>query len=75
MRLKSNEEGKCPFCNSYALDYDMADFIDDMVYYKWHCNNCEHEGIEYYRLEFIGHNVIDDNGNNVEIEDSMIEEE
>ena len=76
MKLKSNEVGVCPFCNSEGtLNYDCVNNEGDMCYYKWCCSNCEHEGEEWYRLEFIGHNVIDESGDNIEITEIMIEEE
>lgn len=76
MKLKSNKVGVCPFCNhDGVLDYDCVNNEGEMCYYKWTCTNCKHEGEEWYRLEFIGHNVIDENGDNVEINDNMIEEE
>ena len=77
MKVKSNKVGVCPFCNQEGtLDYDCVNNEDDnMCYYKWYCLNCGHEGEEWYHLEFVGHNVIDENGNCIEIEDKMIEKE
>ena len=75
MKVKSNEVGKCPFCNSYNLDYDCVNNEDNLCYYKWQCLECKHEGEEWYSMEFIGHNVYDNNGELVEIEDNMIEKE
>lgn len=37
-----------------------------MCYFPWKCLTCKHEGEEWYSLEFVGHNVIDENGNNIE---------
>lgn len=75
MKVKSNEVGVCPFCNHDGeLDYDCFEMESgNMGYFKWTCENCGHEGEEWYHLEFVGHNVIDENGDNIEIEDNMIE--
>lgn len=75
MKVKSNKVGVCPFCNHEGeLEYGCVSNEDDnMCYYKWRCLNCNHEGEEWYYLEFVGHNVFDENGNCIEIEDKMIE--
>lgn len=76
MKVKSNNIGKCPFCNNEGiLDYGAVQFEGEMCYFPWQCLECKHEGEEWYSMEFIGHNVIDENGNKIEIEDNMIEEE
>lgn len=74
MKVKSNSSGKCPFCDSYNLEYGCVEFEDfDMAYFPWTCKNCKRQGEEWNKLQFIGHNVIDKNGNSIEIEDNMIE--
>lgn len=76
MKLKSNEQGKCPFCNSTGtLNYDCAENEGDMLYYKWTCLACGHHGEEWYSLTFAGHNIEDEDGNNIEITDDMIEQD
>lgn len=75
MKVKSNICEVCPFCNTGMLDYDSFKMDGEMGYYEWHCTNCGHDGEEWYQLEFVGHNVIDEDGNSVEIEDNMIESE
>ena len=75
MKVKSNNGGFCPFCNGDNLEYKEVAFDGDMCYFPWECLDCKHEGEEWYSLNFIGHNVIDEIGDNIEIEDSMIEEE
>lgn len=76
MKVKSNNIGKCPFCNNEGtLDYGAVQFEGEMCYFPWQCLECKHEGEEWYSMEFIGHNVIDENGDNIEIESEMIEEE
>lgn len=75
MKVKSNELGFCPFCNSNELSYGNFCREGDMCYYKWTCRKCGHKGEEWYSLEFAGHNVLDENDDWVEIEPEMIESE
>lgn len=70
----SNNKGYCPFCGKNNLEYGAVRFEGEMCYFPWECLTCKHEGEEWYSLEFIGHNVIDENGNNIELDNSMIEE-
>lgn len=72
---KSNNQGICPFCGESNLEYGAVEFEGEMCYFPWQCLECKHEGEEWYSMEFIGHNVINENGDNIEIEDNMIEEE
>lgn len=67
MKYKSNEQGRCPYCNEPTLDYGVAEFQDDyMISYPWTCESCGHTGEEWYDMKFIGHN--DEEGNIIEIE-------
>ena len=76
MKVKSNEMGTCPMCNGNMLSYDSIEVEDDMLAnYKWCCLNCGCEGEEWYKLDFVGHNIIADNGDNIEITEDMIESE
>lgn len=75
MKVKSNNAGYCPFCGENNLEYGTVVFEGEMCYFPWKCLTCEHEGEEWYSLEFIGHNVIDEIGNNIELDNSMIEED
>ena len=66
MMYKSNEQGKCPYCNSLELEYGAAEFQDDgMVFYPWTCEHCGRTGEEWYNMTFVGHN--DDEGNIIEL--------
>lgn len=66
MMYKSNEQGRCPYCNEYSLEYGVAEFEDDgMLYYPWRCEQCGHTGEEWYKLQFEGHN--DEDGNIIEL--------
>ena len=64
-----NEEGKCPFCGSNDLDYGVMEPEDDMVYYPWTCSDCGKHGEEWYSMRFTGHNVEDENGDMVDVDD------
>ena len=50
------EKGICPICHSAMLDYDCVENTsDDLCFFKWHCLNCNNEGEEWYKLQFIEH--------------------
>ena len=72
MKLKSNEMGHCPYCDSDCLDYGSVEFEDNMYYFPWKCCSCEKTGEEWYSMEFTGHNVNTEDGN-IEITDDMVE--
>lgn len=74
MKVKSNKQGQCPMCNGANLNYGSIELHSDMMYYPWKCEDCSHEGEEWYSLTFAGHNIIDEDGVSIEIEDDMIEE-
>jgi hypothetical protein len=75
MKFKGNYEGECPFCESDNLDYGEVEFSEHYCYFPWKCEDCGHEGKEYYDMEFVGHNVFNDEGNEIEIKYNMIEKE
>lgn len=57
VKIVSVEQGTCPYCNGNNIDYNAADFTDDMVCYPAHCNDCGRDFEEWYKLNFAGHNV------------------
>ena len=68
MKDYTNEQGFCPKCHSYNLDYQAMQVEDDMMcYYPYKCEDCGMQGEEWYRLEFQGHNVYDEEGNIIEL--------
>jgi predicted nucleic-acid-binding Zn-ribbon protein len=71
MKFKSNEMGRCPFCNSQYFEYGAIEFESDLCYFPWKCMKCGHTGEEWYSMEFVGHNVNTEDGN-VEITYDMI---
>lgn len=78
MKVKSNKNGQCPICNgcnlNYNPNYEQIEPEGDVICYPWVCEDCSAQGEEWYSLNFIGHNVLDEDGVSIEIEDDMIEE-
>ena len=60
-----NEQGKCPKCRGYNLDYQPVDFEDTMCNFRYKCEDCGQEGEEWYNLVFAGHNVITEDGEQI----------
>lgn len=61
MKFKSNEEGKCPICNSENLEYFGMELVDNAIYYPWHCPDCDTDGKEWYYVNFSEVRSNDDN--------------
>lgn len=53
------EEGKCPVCGRYNLNYDSLEIQDNSVYYPWECPDCKAKGKEWYNLSFSEQEVLD----------------
>ena len=51
------EQGKCPKCGESSLDYGALGAQDELVYYPFTCDNCEHEDKEWYNMTFCGNNT------------------
>lgn len=69
--LKSNDQGVCPLCGSFALDYDSPTIDGEVVDYSWTCENCGATGKESYDLIFATHRAVngrDMRGHNVRLE-------
>lgn len=62
-----NEQGKCPKCRSDNLEYGAISLEGDMAYYPYTCKDCGQQGEEWYKLEFAGHNVYDEDGEIIEL--------
>lgn len=58
MEFKKNEQGVCPICGGHNLDWGDMDMSGDSLHYDWHCPDCNHDGQEWYRLTFDGHEVL-----------------
>lgn len=60
-----NRQGECPKCGGYNLDYGAIQYTDEMCYYPYKCKKCGQEGQEWYRLEFQGHNIFTEDGDEI----------
>lgn len=60
MEFLRNAQGVCPVCGKNTLDYGDMEERGNALYYNWHCLNCNNDGEEWYRLEFDGHEVLDE---------------
>lgn len=65
-----NNEGVCPFCGDTDLQYEAIQLEGNMSYYPWTCKKCSHKGEEWYDMTFAGHNVEDENGDLIELQES-----
>jgi hypothetical protein len=52
-----SEEGRCPKCGSYELDYGCSETDDGYIKYPWECGKCGSEGTEFGNIVFDGHEV------------------
>lgn len=51
--MKYNNYGRCPYCNSENLTYDVIDLEDEMAYFPVTCDDCNRSFKEWYHLEYI----------------------
>ena len=47
-----SEQGKCANCGSNFLDYGASELEDEFMGYHYRCEDCGHEGIEWYIMEY-----------------------
>lgn len=60
VKIISNEDGKCPYCNSTDINYDA--FESELPFYVYQpciCNTCKRYFEAWYDLHFAGHSVGD----------------
>ena len=51
--MKYNEQGRCPNCGRYNIDYGTLELIDgESAYYPATCMDCNTNFKEYYTLKF-----------------------
>lgn len=62
MNMTCNSKGCCPFCGKHTLEYGVIELNFNMCYFPWRCSSCGHEGEEWYNLAFVGHSIVDENG-------------
>lgn len=73
IKFKSNEQGKCPLCNSMNLSYGTMEIdgeLGNSCYYPWHCDDCGADGKEWYNMSFDSHTI---DGHEDEVIDIMTE--
>lgn len=54
------EQGICPVCNEYLVDYTERYEDGETCFYKWTCSHCGAKGKEVYNMVFVGHEEIDE---------------
>lgn len=58
--------GICPYCGAKLKTYDDTPEVveyNDYVSYFWHCDNCGKDGLEIFGMDFLGHDVFQDDDN------------
>ena len=53
-KIKSNEVGTCPFCESENIEYGTHAFDNDNLYFNVRCLACGSHFKEWHFVEFIG---------------------
>ena len=46
------ESGQCAKCGSENLAYDTVEIETGFLYYPYKCMDCQHEGKEFYNIEY-----------------------
>jgi predicted nucleic acid-binding Zn-ribbon protein len=46
------QQGYCPNCGKNNLDYSPIEIDGQSLCYPFRCEDCDHEGEEWYNLEF-----------------------
>lgn len=57
VKILSNSEDKCPYCNSTDIEIGTLEISDDMAHHPCTCKNCNRTFEQWYNFNFIGHNV------------------
>jgi len=53
MSKKPTKAGVCPKCGSDDTEYHGVFFVDEQMYYKVSCCNCDWKGKEWYEPKFV----------------------
>jgi len=51
-KFKIQKQGYCPQCGSNNLDYGDTKLEGESLGYKFACNECDYEGVEWYDLKY-----------------------
>ena len=57
VKVISNQAGVCPYCNSEDIEYGVAKFEPNFIYYPCTCGQCKRYFEEWNELSFSGNNV------------------
>jgi hypothetical protein len=57
VKIISNKQGHCPYCDSVNVNYESFEFEDDHIKYPAECLDCKRYFEEWFYLKFVGHNV------------------
>lgn len=55
------EQGRCPKCKSWNLEYGKIEHDEGTIKYPFQCNDCKQEGYEWYNVEFTDYTDLDEN--------------
>lgn len=50
--FKSYVNGQCAKCKSEDIWYEELVLEEEMAFFPYHCDHCEHDGREWYKLEY-----------------------
>lgn len=57
VKIISNRQGCCPYCNGVDINYGPSEYEDDHIKYPAECLDCNRYFEEWFYLKFAGHNV------------------
>ncbi len=66
MEFKSNKAGVCPVCNG-KIELSERSQAEGLEFSLWTCADCGKEGCEWYKQEFDGQSVMDEDGDFIEV--------
>lgn len=78
IRLDRNSfdlQGECPICRWTDLEYQSVEIDWDTVSYKWTCNDCHSEWVEWYTMDFYSQALHYDWSKNMSVDDANREYE
>lgn len=52
MKLKAEEDKKCPCCGEPCDEYSDIDFADDGIFLDYCCYECGSKWFTFYRLDY-----------------------
>lgn len=52
----NSNEWSCPNCGSENIDFNCPNCDGEYCWYEFNCLDCNAEGVQLYRLQFVGYN-------------------